>query len=483
MKSSNPIWWIDAYKIDHRRMYPSGTEFVYSNFTPRYSLIDGVTEVTFFGLQAFLKKMRDSFDEWFKLPESVAVEEYSERCASILGPNNVGVEHIRDLHRLGFLPLEFKSLPEGTRVPLKVPMFTVENTDPRFFWLTNYIESALSAEIWKASTSATLAARYRSLCLLHARKTNPEAIGFVDWQCHDFSFRGMDGVESASRSGAGHLLSFNGSDTIPAIDWVREHYGMSPTLGSVAATEHSVMCAGGKESESETFARLLDLYPSGILSVVSDTWDLWSVLTKILPEHKSKIMGRDGKLVIRPDSGNPVDILCGDESAEDGTPARKGVIELLWDEFGGTVSSAGFKCLDQHIGAIYGDSITYERAGQIFDRLEKKGFASTNVVLGIGSFTYQYNTRDTFGFAMKATWAQINGEGINLFKDPVTDKGGKRSATGRLAVLRKKNGGPLVLVESATESDERFSQLQTVFRNGIINWQSWDSIVNRVRGL
>jgi nicotinamide phosphoribosyltransferase len=177
------------------------------------------------------------------------------------------------------------------------------------------------------------------------------------------------------------------------------------------------MCSGGKDDEIGTFRRLLETYPTGILSVVSDTWDLWKVCTEHVVTLKEEIMARDGKLVIRPDSGNPADILCGLNTGPDMYhtkialyPAYKGVIELLWDVFGGTINEQGYKVLDPHIGAIYGDSITIERAEEICKRLEDKGFASTNVVLGIGSFTYQYNTRDTFGFAMKATYVEVNGE-------------------------------------------------------------------------
>jgi nicotinamide phosphoribosyltransferase len=296
--------------------------------------------------------------------------------------------------------------------------------------------------------------------------TAPE---FVDWQGHDFSFRGMPGPEAAQLSGAAHLLSFTGTDTLPALDLIEDYYGPIPEDyllgGSVPATEHSVMCAGGELSELETFNRLLDLYPSGIVSVVSDTWDLWRVLTEILPRLKGRIMARDGKLVIRPDSGDPADILCGDPTAPEGSPARKGVVELLWDVFGGTTTSTGHRLLDSHIGCIYGDSITVERAKKITQRLADKGFASGNVVFGVGSFTYQYVTRDTFGFAVKATWCKVNGEGRDLSKSPVTGNGMKNSAKGRLAVLRDAEGR-LVLKNQATLEEEQESLLQLVWRNG-----------------
>jgi nicotinamide phosphoribosyltransferase len=300
--------------------------------------------------------------------------------------------------------------------------------------------------------------------------------------------RGMDSVEAVISSGLGHLTSFSGTDSLPAIYGARKHYGATEFVGgSVNATEHSVMCAGGKEDEVETFRRLLETYPAGILSVVSDTWDLWKVCTEHVVTLKDEIMARDGKLVIRPDSGNPVDILCGSitpdmASYEDRhkQPQYKGVIELLWDVFGGTVNAQGYKVLDSHIGAIYGDSITIARADEICARLEAKGFASTNVVLGIGSFTYQYNTRDTFGFAMKATYVDVNGEGREIFKNPITDDGTKKSATGLLHVTKANN--EYMLVDKVSWAEEDGGELQVIYHNGQFeNQTTLTEIKNRLK--
>lgn len=461
------LMFIDGYKLGHRLQYPTGTTKVYSNFTPRESRIPGVDKVVFFGLQAFLNKLKDDMNRVFYCDINLACDQYQKRVDGYLGPNNVGTDHIRALHELGYIPLEFRALPEGTEVPLRVPMLTVENTHPDFFWLVNYIESFISSELWLPCTSATNALRLRRLLDKFAKSTGT-APEFVQWQGHDFSFRGMSGQDAAAMSGAGHLLAFTGTDTLPALDWVEEHYGVPENYllgGSVAATEHSVMCAGGDDGELETFSRLLDLYPTGIVSVVSDTWDLWHVLTGILPQLKDRIMARDGKLVIRPDSGDPADILCGDPSADEGSPARKGVIELLWDLFGGTTTSTGHKLLDSHIGAIYGDSITYDRAFDILSRLRINGYASGNVVFGVGSYTYQYVTRDTFGFAMKATWAEVNGVGRDLYKSPKTGNGMKTSAKGRLAVFVG-DDGELQLTNQASRAQETMSMLRPVWRDG-----------------
>ncbi|WP_083292242.1 nicotinate phosphoribosyltransferase [Arthrobacter sp. SW1] len=473
----------DAYKLGHRDLYPEGTTGILSNYTNRGSRIEGVTKVVHFGLQAFLQSYCiEAFAPFFAADEDEAVAEYETVLASILGPNSIGSDHIRELHRVGYLPLIFRAVPEGTRVPLRVPSFTIENTRPEFFWLVNYIETVLSAAVWHPSTTATIADHYRRI-LDEAADTTGVDRAAVNWQLHDFSYRGMSGTVSAAASGAGHLLSFTGSDSLASIDWVRRYYPSEAgaenglVLGSVPATEHSVMCAGISESsELETFERILDKHPSGIVSVVSDTFDFFEVLNGILPALKGRIMARDGKLVIRPDSGDPADIICGTASrpgaVSDGAartmeddPEYFGAVQLLWNVFGGTVNAKGYKVLDSHIGLIYGDSITIDRAKDIWTRLEAMGFASENVVFGVGSYSYQYVTRDTFSSAVKATWARIGGVEHNLLKDPATDSGTKKSATGRLAVVRDADG-ELVLIEKATPEQEAESLLQPVWADG-----------------
>jgi nicotinic acid phosphoribosyltransferase len=753
-------------------------------------------------LQYFLQKyLGEEFGAFFAQPVDEACSNYKRRVDAYLGPNNVGTDHIRALHELQYLPLEFRALPEGTLCPLRVPMLTVENTHDDFAWLVNYIETLMSSVLWLPCTSATNALELRKVLLDAARKTGSD-LGFVDWQGHDFSFRGMPGPEAAGLSGMGHLLAFTGSDTLPALDLIEHYYGVpegyllagsvpacyddktevltargfvlfsqlndadtvgqyhedgsitfvTPTArfadryvgpmrkfgsgklryvdaivtpnhrmvvkrddeiqlqeageigrlpknsrfavaglavgdasmtklsdldrleiafqadGSYASrahrytgsrsgdaqpirftlkklrkierlreilvrlgyeytetpqksdyvhfwikcpetlhktfdwidfskisadwarefieeashwdgsrhlnsmqyfssleentdavqtvailagykthrstyederssrklqhivscqygkdwvsgepvsvesvdydgivycvsvptkmlvtrrdgrvlicgnTEHSVMCAGGQDTELETFERLLQLYPSGIVSVVSDTWDLWHVLTDILPQLKSKILARDGKLVIRPDSGNPADIVCGDRNAEIGSPAYFGVVDLLFKIFGGTLTSTGHKLLDSHIGCIYGDSINKDRMVEICERLEAKGYASGNIVFGVGSYTYQYVTRDTYGFAMKATWCKVNGEARNLFKAPKTGNGMKNSAKGRLSVMPSDVYG-LELVNCASDIQERISLLRPVWRDGsFLHRETFDVIRARVQG-
>lgn len=476
----NPLLYTDFYKVHHNKMYPEATTMIYSNFTPRKSRLPGVDKVVFFGLQHFIQEYLITKFKWFffNTPIDQIIQEYEKQIT-------VDTKHLRALYDLGYLPIEIKALPEGSLVPIGVPCFTIHNTLPDFAWLTNYLETLISCMLWQPITSATIAYEYKKLLSKYAKETTGTD-EFVQWQGHDFSMRGMSSVESSILSAMGHLLSFTGTDTIPAIYQLERSYAASGLIGaSVPATEHSVMCMGTKDDEIGTFKCLLDKYPSGILSVVSDTWDLWKVLTEYLPALKEEILSRDGKLVIRPDSGDPVDIICGENTyysaANTGQlmnrdsnpdnknipePQWKGVIELLWDVFGGTTNDQGYKVLDPHIGAIYGDSITIDRAQQICERLKAKGFASTNIVLGIGSYTYQYNTRDTFGFAMKATYGEVDGVGREIFKDPITDDGTKRSKKGLLAVYKSTFDGGYEVIDKMSWDQANNSELKTVFKDG-----------------
>lgn len=812
----NPTTCLDFYKTDHKSQYPNGTSLVYSNFTPRsdgYAPVhkdywDG--KLVWFGLQGFvIDYLMYEWDQFFfGVSKEVAVAVYKRRMDNALGEGAVDTKELEALHDLGYLPLKIKALPEGTKVPMKVPVLTVYNTLPEFFWLTNYIETVASCELWKPTTTATIAHQYRKI-LEHWAEVTGSPKEVVDIQAHDFSMRGMSGRKDAAMSGMGHLLSFVGTDTVPAIDaaealynansdtelvgcsvpacydsetevltekgflkfsevngevkvaqyhengyidfvrptahynmpyegkmvrwyntgvnnidllvtpnhkmvrwnvntgsvqlfeagdtsykfrkgysqrnhmlvsgitsstdpreglsslerlkvafqadgsypssdkhisgqirfslkkerkiqrlkqilsevgfkhtvsekdargyvnfwvnplepmfekdfsWVgfdkscawyrdfllelqywdgckknntivysstnkdcidqvqsfsalcgykskinsyqdsREDYNrktmhtITLTLNSKVGgkpiervfvdysgtvhcvsvptkmlivrrnnkvsvcgnTEHSVMCMGGNEDEVETFRRLIeDVYPTGIVSIVSDTWDFWKVITDYSVQLKDKIMARQpnalglNKVVFRPDSGCPVKILCGDP--EGATEAeRKGAVECLWDIFGGTETDKGYKMLDEHVGLIYGDSITLERAATILERLAAKGFASTNVVFGVGSYTYQMITRDSFGMAMKATYGEVNGEGRELYKDPATDSGVKKSAKGLLRVERE--DGQYVLYDQQTWEQEAQGELRTVFEDGelLIN-DTFEAIRQRLR--
>lgn len=516
----NPTTQKDFYKAGHPSQYPPKTEYVYSNFTARSDTY-GKTSVLFdhkvvwFGLQGFTKWfLIDTWNkQFFNKPKAEVVAKYKRRMDTSLGQDSVPVSHLEALHDLGFLPICIKALPEGSRVNIKVPFFTVQSTMNEFFWLTNYIETVLSDECWKPTTVATIAFEYRRIldAFVDLTGSSPD---FAAWQCHDFSMRGMSGMHDAASSGAGHLLSNFGTDTIPAIDYLENYYNANADTeliaGSVPATEHAVMCAGGagEGDEQETIRRIIqDIYPGGIVSVVSDTWDFWKVITETAASLKDVILARapnalgQAKVVFRPDSGDPVRILCGTAipvklplalnslkvgkviCTEDGrywtvgkdscveipspTPEMKGAVECLWDTFGGTVTDEGFKTLHERVGLIYGDSITLERQYEILYRLMMKGFSAGNVVFGIGSYTYQLITRDTFGMAMKATYTIANGIGSELFKDPVTDTGGvKKSAKGLLRV--EKVGQDFLLFDQQSFEQEAQGALEVVFQDGVL---------------
>lgn len=477
-----PYLAIDGYKLGHREQYPDGTNFVFSNFTPRKSR-RGQEKVVFFGLQYFLISYYESWkDEFFDVPFSIIEAKYKSYVSDYLGKVDASTGHLKDLHDLGYMPLNIWALPEGSQVNIGVPCLVIYNTHPDFFWLPNYIETIISSQLWGMCTSATTAYEYRKVLDFYAEKTscNPD---FVEIQGHDFSFRGMFGQEAAASSGASHLLSFVGTDTIPAIEFINNFYFEKPRAFSIPATEHSVMSAGGKDNEEETIKRLItQVYPSGPVSIVSDTWDFWNTINNTARKLKNIIMRRDGVVVFRPDSGNPVDIICGFGSKYQSVTAQeKGAVEVLWDIFGGKINSKGYKELDCHVGLIYGDSITIQRAEEICERLEKKGFSSTSIVFGIGSYTYQHVTRDTDGYAMKATYCEVNGKGRDIFKDPVTDDGTKRSAKGILVV--NKVGDDFILTQQAKLADLENSAMKLVSSNGSMNFvESFRVIKSRLLG-
>lgn len=480
----------DYYKVSHKQQYPLKTQYVFASWIPRTSRLEGVNHVVAFGFQSFIKEyLIDYFNEnFFNRPKQEIVDEYSRIIKHTLFVDKPDTIHLEALHDLGYLPIKIMALPEGTLCPLRVPMLTIENTKPEFFWLTNYLETLMSQSLWMPSTSATIALEYKKILNRYALETVGNT-DFVKFQGHDFSMRGMGGLESCVLSGMGHLLSFVGSDTIPAVFGAEKFYNADVekelVACSVPASEHAVMCSYGRD-EFNSYKRILtEVYPSGIVSIVSDTWDLFKVLTNVIAKLKPEILARDGKCVIRPDSGDPVKIICGDKDSINELE-RKGVIEILWDIFGGTVSDQGYKVLDSHIGCIYGDAITLDRCKSICEGLKEKGFASINTVYGIGSFTYQHNTRDTFGFALKSTHVIINGEEIMIYKDPMTDKGGvKKSLKGRCVVKKNTETGELYVVDELNKKecdDNTDNELRCIFLDGkLIIDDTFEQIRNRLK--
>jgi nicotinamide phosphoribosyltransferase len=484
------LFYTDGYKIGHKKMLSPGTTKLYGTWIPRSVKYapKGVSKIVSFGQQLVVTWLHDEFTEnFFSLPLDEAMK-FGKDMSMYLGMN-YDSSHFEELHKLGYLPVRIKSLPEGIETNPNVPHMTFINTVDGFAWLTLYLETIISSLAWKPSTSSTIALQYRRNLVEWVMKTDPNNAWLIDFLAHDFSARGLSPWDMLS-SGLGHATSFRGSDSIIVIPGSRYFYGEPEnevSINSVNASEHSVSTTCiFTMGESEMIKYFMNQFPDGILSIVSDTFDLWQLITKFLPENKEQIMSRNGKLVIRPDSGNPVDIICGANIIKTNIhndndvvaylggvaevnpideylnkPEVKGVIELLWDVFGGTVNEQGYKVLDPHIGAIYGDSITLDRQIEIYERLAAKGFASTNIVLGVGSFTYQMNTRDTFGFAAKGAWFEANGQGYDIYKDPVTDDGTKKSLKGLICVTENHE-----VLTQCTPEQESQGILHTIYEDG-----------------
>ena len=487
----NPLLYCDFYKTGHQHQYPNDVTQVWSNWTPRTTRVAGITKIVNFGMNYFIKKylletfQRDFFDQpWESVRDS-----YRDVLVSGLG-YEPDLSHIKAVHDLGYLPLRIYALPEGNRVPLNVPCAVFTNTIPgyQYRWLPNFLETLISNTLWKPLTTATTARQFREVYVKWARAAGEKDLSFIDWMGHDFSFRGMSGMDDAIASGMAHLTQFSGTDTVPAIPAAWHYYGALKNVGgSVNATEHSVMCAGGHESEFETFERLMTkVYPAGILSIVSDTWDLWKVLTDFVPRLKNEILnrpatefGQPGKIVIRPDSGDPANILCGDPAyaTAHGAPQAAGSLRLLANALGVSPSWAGGHLpLINKAGTIYGDSIGVERADIILGRtVNELKMSPFNHVFGHGSYSYQFVTRDTHGLAMKATAIRrSNGEIQAIFKKPVTDDGGKFSHRGLLAVhdMRSerfthwKPEPDYACVQDVTEDELNSCAFERVFEDG-----------------
>lgn len=577
MYKINPMLAVDSYKLGHMTMYPEGTTKVYCNLTPRntYRLSDSMPKgfydgkVVVYGVSATFQEIVSAFDDgFFSQDKDKVLRDFHEAILPFIGDNSPALllDNVGKLHDLGYLPLIIKSLPEGSRIHPSIPMLTITNSHSDFAWLPNYLETFISAQVWKLSTAATIADVYKGIFKHFAMLTGVDH-NFCEFQGHDFSSRGMSGIIDASRTGSAHLTSFMGSDSVSSVDYSKQYYcAYGFIAGSVPATEHSVMCLGSQEGEVDTFRRLFKLYPKGVVSIVSDTWDYWNTITNIASELKPEIVSREKdslglcKTVFRPDSGNPVDIIVGtgrhsktltyscgtfdewkacvaddiDDTFRDNldaeapmysmsrdywynqelynvtyapdlnrydkqyyfvdnygttvskcifdlvpiTPEIKGSVQCLWDTFGGTETAKGYKVLDEHVGLIYGDSITPQRAVDILQGLADKGFASSNIVLGIGSYTYQYVTRDTLGFAMKATYAEIEGQGVQIFKQPKTDSS-KNSAKGMLRVDLV--DGEYVLIDGL--EDDTGGYLEIIFQDGEFkNLPTLNEIRSRLNG-
>ena len=427
----------DSYKQCHPKMYPDNQEELVSYLTPRKAMNENFPKMVVYGVQPFIFDMMDAFDSFFAMPLEWAMYDYDKYISTHLGLDNVARDRIIELHELGYLPLEIRALPEGTVVNMGVPIVEMRNTHPRFAWLVQWVECLLQTEVWPMCAYATVGWEYHKVAEKYYNMTAPGADPFMAMA--DFGFRGMSCLEDATRCSASWLLSFNKTSTIPALPYLDDYYNADCAKNKIGigavSTEHSVMAANyAIDGDEISFVKrmLTEIYPNTSFSMVSDTYDYWNMVNNIIPACKAEILAHNGKLLIRPDSGDMVSITIG-------------TIQKLWDEFGGTVNEAGYKVLDPHIGLIYGDGCTLNKVTEIYETLAHLGFAATNVVFGVGAFCFHalfspdnkftVLTRDTWGMAMKATCGTFGGWTVPIFKDPKTDNGLKKSQKGCCMVI------------------------------------------------
>lgn len=485
---TNPMLLIDFYKAVHAEMLPANITKSVSYFTPRMSRVKRWDKVVMFGLQGFIKTyLIDYFnEEFFNKPFNEVIAEYKRIMDVTLGKDAYKIDKIEKLHRLGYLPIEIVALPEGTLVPMHVPMFGITNTHPDFAWLPQSLESLISAEMWHPMLAATVGYTYREI-----------VNKYYDLTCDDnipraralgaFDFRGEECLQSAEKAGAGWCLSFLNTATVPTIPYLEANYNCDCTKEPVAfgspSTEHSVMCSNyAVDGDEITLLRrlLTEIYPNTSFSAVLDSYDYWNVIENILPQLRKEIMEHNGCMLMRGDSGDCVEVVTK-------------TVFKLWDIFGGTVNSKGYKVLDPHVKAIYGDSITVQRCEQIYQILMENGFACSNVVLGVGSFSFQCIeedgvlkpfTRDTFSSCIKATYCEIDGEPYPIFKNP-KDGGFKKSQKGCCAVYLDKNHELQYVDEFTWERvyNDPFNLLFPVFEDGVmLKEQSLAEIRQRLHG-
>ena len=492
MFKTNPMLLIDFYKAVHAEMLPKDITKSVSYFTPRMSRVSRWSSVVMFGLQGFIKTyLIDYFnDEFFNKPFDEVISGYKRVMDATLGENAYKIEKIEKLHKLGYLPIEIVALPEGTIVPMHVPMFGITNTHKDFAWLPQSLESLISAESWHPMIAATVGYTYRQI-VNH----------YYDLTCDDetsraralgaFDFRGEECTDSAIKAGAGWCLSFLNTATVPTIPYLEKNYKCDCTKESVAfgspSTEHSVMCSNfAVDGDEITLLRrlLTEIYPNTSFSAVLDSYDYWNVIDNILPQLKPEILAHNGCMLMRGDSGDCVEVVTK-------------TVFKLWEEFGGTTNSKGYKVLDPHVKAIYGDSITVQRCEQIYKILMENGFACSNVALGVGSFSFQCIeedgilkpfTRDTFSSCIKATYCEIDDKPFQIFKNP-KDGGFKKSQKGCCVVV-KGSDDKLIYVDGRTweeahvsGEDAKVNLLQPVFKDGqLIKEQSLAEIRDILHG-
>ena len=455
----NVILNSDSYKFSQFNQYPDGTQYIYSYIESRGGKYD---ETVFFGLQAFIL-------EYLTTP--ITMENIDEAEAIILAHgepfNREGWEYILKEHA-GYLPVEIRAVPEGTVVPVHNVLATIENTDPKCYWLTSFLETALLRAIWYPTTVATNSREIKKVILEALEHTGtPSDIAF---KLHDFGARGVSSLESAGIGGAAHLVNFMGTDTVEALLFARRYYGADMAGFSVPAMEHSTVTSWGRKREVDSYRNMVKKNgkPGGIVSAVSDSYNIFEACELWGTELKQDVIDSGATLVVRPDSGDPATVVLG-------------CLEILEKHFGYTISDSGFTVL-KNVRVLQGDGINIDTIREIIDTVRAKGFSADNLVFGQGGALLQIVNRDDQKFAMKCSAALIKGEWVDVFKDPITDSG-KRSKKGLLKLIQT-NDGSYTTISSNDMSPEHFQalhdQLKLVFHEGtLFNRQKFDDIRSR----
>jgi nicotinamide phosphoribosyltransferase len=454
--SPNILLVTDSYKVSHFKQYPPGTEIVYSYFESRGGEFP---ETVFFGLQYYLDKYLVGC---VVTPEKIDAAEklYARHFADQSFFNRAGWQHIVDAHG-GHLPVRIKAVPEGEVLPTGNVLMTIENTDPACYWLTNYLETLL-VQIWYPSTVATQSRAMKQIILSFLQQTgDPEGLAF---KLHDFGFRGVSSVETAELGGAAHLVNFLGTDNVAGIVGAQMHYDAEMPGFSIPAAEHSTITSWGRDQECDAYRNMLEQFPTGLVAVVSDSYDIMNACRSIWGEQlKAEVLRRNGTLVIRPDSGDPPTIVVE-------------VLNILGGAFGTTFNAKGFRVLDAHVRIIQGDGIDRAMLGKILGAMQGAGWSADNIAFGSGGGLLQKLNRDTCKYAFKCSSVQVHGHERDVYKQPATDSG-KRSKAGRLKLVRR--DGKFATVRDTPEVAEP-DVLEEVFVNGEISKrQNWDDIRKR----
>jgi nicotinamide phosphoribosyltransferase len=465
MKRENLILLADAYKYAHHKFYYPGTTQIYSYLESRGGMFD---ETIFFGLQYFLKEYLQG--QAFTQQD---IDEADGFLKQVFGRNDVfdrsKFQYILDKYD-GHLPVKIKAVAEGTAVPTSNVLLTIENTDPECYWLTNFLETLLM-QVWYPCTVATLSNQIRKVVTQFYSETATEgAEAGIDFVLNDFGFRGVSSVESAKIGGAAHLINFNGSDNLAGSGMAINYYDAEKVYGlSIPATEHSICTLLGRDSELEIFKHVLRSFPTGTIACVSDSYNIFKACREYWGgELKEEILNREGTLVIRPDSGDPIRTLLE-------------IFGILFETFGFTTNPKGYKVLPPQVRVIQGDGVNYAEIINIYNALKENGISAENLVLGMGGALLQKVDRDTQKFALKCSSAVINGKEVAVEKSPT-----EMNAQGNItASFKKSKGGRLKLVKingifktvNEQEHLDLADQLHTVFENGeLVNTITFEQV-------